>query len=163
MGYDVSKLLRKTASEWEAGKKKVYKCDKIKGLQDCKILHSMQNFKMARKYPSVYVEIDVFMNALLEQWNATFGAKKDRAKASSALKEEAKAPYFLDKTVIFPQLIKRNRKPKKSNKREKTKPLDLDLRAANGDRYHASNCRVFLDNKQGSTELNTNTRSIKLR
>ena len=28
MGYDVSKLLRKTTSEWEAGKKKVYKCDK---------------------------------------------------------------------------------------------------------------------------------------
>nr|WP_314399972.1 hypothetical protein [uncultured Campylobacter sp.] len=103
------------------------------------------------------------MNALLEQWNATFGAKKDRAKASSALKEEAKAPYFLDKTVIFPQLIKRNRKPKKSNKREKTKPLDLDLRAANGDRYHASNCRVFLDNKQGSTEPNVNIVSIKLR
>ena len=148
LGYDVSKLLRKTASEYEGGKKKTYKCDKIKGLQDCKILHSMQNFKMARKYPSVYVEIDVFMNVLLEQWNATFGAKKDRAKASSALKEEAKAPYFLDKTVIFPQLIKRNRKPKKSNKREKTKPLDLDLRAANGDRYHASNCRVFLNKKQ---------------
>lgn len=148
LGYDVSKLLRKTVSEYEGGKKKTYKCDKIKGLQDCKILHSMQNFKMARKYPSAYVEIDVFMNALLEQWNATFGAKKDRAKASSALKEEAKAPYFLDKTVIFPQLIKRNRKPKKSNKREKTKPLDLDLRAANGDRYHASNCRVFLNKKQ---------------
>ncbi len=147
LGYDVSKLLRKTASEYEGGKKKTYKCDKIKGLQDFKILHSMQNFKMARKYPSAYVEIDVFMNALLEQWNATFGAKKDRAKASSALKEEAKAPYFLDKTVIFPQSIKKNRKPQK-NTRKNTKPLDLDLRAANGDRYHASNCRVFLDNKQ---------------
>lgn len=161
LGYDVSKLLRKTASEYEGGKKKTYKCDKIKGLQDCKILHSMQNFKMARKYPSAYVEIDVFMNALLEQWNATFGAKKDRAKASSALKEENKAPYFLDKTVIFPQSIRKNRKPKKS--REKTKPLDLGLRAANGDRYHACNCRVFLDNKQGSTEPNVSIVSIKLR
>jgi hypothetical protein len=33
IGYDVSKLLRKTASEYENGKKKTYKCDKIKGLQ----------------------------------------------------------------------------------------------------------------------------------
>ena len=147
LGYDISKLLRKTASEWEAGKKKVYRCDKIKGLQDCKVLHSMQNFKMARRYPNAYVEIDVFMNALLEQWNATFGAKKDRAKASSALVEENKAPYFLDKTIIFPQSIRKNRKPRKKT-REKTRPLDLDLRAANGDRYHASNCRVFLDSKQ---------------
>ena len=76
IGYDVSKLLRKTTTEYEAGKKKVYKCDKIKGLQDGKILHSMQNFKMAKKYPNTYVEIDVFMNSLLEQWNATFGVKK---------------------------------------------------------------------------------------
>ena len=148
LGYDVSKLLRKTTSEWENGKRRVYKCDRIKDLQEGKILHSMQNFKMARKYPNAYVEIDVFMNSLLEQWNATFGAKKDRARASSALKEEAKAPYFLDKTVIFPQSIKKTRKPKKSNKKEKTKPLDCDLRAANGDRYHASNCRVFLNKKQ---------------
>ena len=148
LGYDVSKLLRKTTSEWENGKRRVYKCDRINDLQEGKILHSMQNFKMARKYPNAYVEIDVFMNSLLEQWNATFGAKKDRARASSALKEEAKAPYFLDKTVIFPQSIKKTRKPKKSNKKEKTKPLDCDLRAANGDRYHASNCRVFLNKKQ---------------
>lgn len=148
IGYDVSKLLRKTTSEWENGKKKTYKCDKIKGLQEGKILHSMQNFKMARKYPNAYVEIDVFMNSLLEQWNATFGAKKDRARASSALKEEAKAPYFLDKTVIFPQSIKKTRKPKKTSKKNNTKPLDLDLRAKNGDRYHACNCRVFLDSKQ---------------
>ena len=149
IGYDVSKLLRKTASEWEAGKKKVYKCDKIKGLQEGKILHSMQNYAMAKRYPNAYVEIDVFMNSLLEQWNATFGSKKNRAKASSALKEETKAPYFLDKTVIFPQSIRKNRKPKKnSNKREKTKPLDLDLRTANGDRYHAYNCRVFLSERQ---------------
>lgn len=69
IGYDVSKLLRKTTSEWENGKKKTYKCDKIKGLQEGKILHSMQNFKMARKYPNAYVEIDVFMNSLLEQWS----------------------------------------------------------------------------------------------
>ena len=33
-------------------------------------------------------------------------------------------------------------------KKENTKPLDLDLRAKNGDRYHASNCRVFLNEKQ---------------
>ena len=118
---------------------------------------------MAKRYPNAYVEIDVFMNSLLEQWNATFGSKKNRAKASSALKEETKAPYFLDKTVIFPQLIKRNRKPQKSIREKNKKPLDSDLRAANGDRYHASNCRVFLDNKQGSTELNANIRSIKLR
>lgn len=148
LGYDVSKLLRKTTSEWENGKRRVYKCDRIKDLQEGKILHSMQNFKMARKYPNAYVEIDVFMNSLLEHWNATFGAKKDRARASSALKEEAKAPYFLDKTVIFPQSIKKTRNLKKSNKKENTKPLDCDLRAKNGDRYHAYNCRVFLDEKQ---------------
>ena len=89
----------------------------------------MQNFQLAKKYPDAYVEIDVFMNSLLEQWNATFGAKKDRAKASSALKEEAKAPYFLDKTIIFPQSIRKNRKPLKGKKEKHTKPLDLDLRA----------------------------------
>ena len=122
LGYDVSKLLRKTASEWENGKKKTYKCDSIKGLQDGKILHSMQNFKMAKKYPNTYVEIDVFMGQLLDQWNATFGSKKNRAKASSALREENRAPYFLDKTVIFPQSIRKNRKPRKSI-REKIKDL----------------------------------------
>ena len=148
IGYDVSRLLRKTASEYENGKKKVYKCDRIKGLQDGKILHSMQNYAMAKRYPNAYVEIDVFMNSLLEQWNATFGSKKNRAKASSALKEETKAPYFLDKTVIFPQSIRKSRKPQKSDKKENTKPLDLDLRAKNGDRYHACNCRVFLNEKQ---------------
>ena len=148
IGYDVSKLLRKTASEWEAGKKKVYKCDKIKGLQEGKILHSMQNFKMAKKHPNAYVEIDIFMNQLLETWNSTFGTKKNRAKMSSEMSLENRAPYILEKVVIFPSSIKRNRKPKKSNKREKTKPLDLDLRAANGDRYHAYNCRVFLNEKQ---------------
>ena len=74
---------------------------------------------MARKYPNAYVEIDVFMNSLLEQWNATFGAKKDRARASSALKEEAKAPYFLDKTVIFPQSIKKLASPKRAIKKKK--------------------------------------------
>ena len=114
LGCDVSKLLRKTTSEWESGKKKTYKCDRIKGLQKGKVLHSMQNFQLAKKYPSAYVKIDIFMNALLEQWNATFGSKKNRAKASSALTEENKAPYFLDKTVIFPQSVRKNRKPKKS-------------------------------------------------
>lgn len=148
LGYDVSKLLRKTASEWENGKKKTYKCDSIKGLQDCKVLHSMQNFQLAKKYPNAHVEIDVFMNSLLEQWNATFGSKKNRAKASSALREENRAPYFLDKTVIFPQSIRKNRKPKKSSKKESLNPLDCDLRAANGERYHASNCRVFLSERQ---------------
>lgn len=147
IGYDVSKLLRKTTTEYEAGKKKVYKCDKIKGLQEGKILHSMQNFKMAKKHPSSYVEIDVFMNSLLEQWNATFGVKKNRAKASSAMSPENRAPYILEKVVIFPSSIRKNRKPRKKN-REKTRPLDLDLRAANGDRYHASNCRVFLSERQ---------------
>ena len=148
IGYDVSKLLRKTTTEYEAGKKKVYKCDKIKGLQEGKILHSMQNFKMAKKHPNAYVEIDIFMNQLLETWNSTFGTKKNRAKMSSEMSPENRAPYILEKVVIFPSSIKRNRKPKKSNKREKTKPLDLDLRAANGDRYHAYNCRVFLNEKQ---------------
>ncbi len=147
LGYDVSKLLRKTTSEWENGKRRVYKCDRIKDLQEGKIIHSMQNFKMAKKYPNVYVEIDVFMGQLLDQWNATFGSKKNRAKASSALREENRAPYFLDKTVIFPQSVRKNRKPRKKNT-EKTKPLDLDLRAANGDRYHAYNCRVFLSAQQ---------------
>ena len=148
LGYDISKLLRKTVSEYEGGKKKTYKCDKIKGLQDCKIIHSMQNYAMAKKYPNAYVEIDVFMNSLLEQWNATFGTKKSRAKASSAMSPENRAPYILDKVVIFPSSIKRNRKPRKSIKKEKTKPLDLDLRAKNGDRYHASNSRVFLSERQ---------------
>ena len=148
LGYDVSKLLRKTTSEWENGKRRVYKCDRIKDLQEGKILHSMQNFKMARKYPNAYVEIDVFMGQLLDQWNATFGSKKNRAKASSALREENRAPYFLDKTVIFPQSVRKNRKPRKSIKKENTKPLDCDLRAKNGDRYHACNCRVFLNEKQ---------------
>ena len=148
LGYDVSKLLRKTTSEWENGKRRVYKCDRIKDLQEGKILHSMQNFKMARKYPHAYVEIDVFMGQLLDQWNATFGSKKNRAKASSALREENRAPYFLDKTVIFPQSIKKTRRSKKTDIKRNTKPLDLDLRAKNGDRYHACNCRVFLDSKQ---------------
>ncbi|MBC2881877.1 hypothetical protein H7R39_01040 [Campylobacter sp. Marseille-Q3452] len=148
IGYDVSKLLRKTASEWENGKKRVYKCDRIKDLQEGKILHSMQNYAMAKRYPNTYIEIDVFMNALLEQWNATFGVKKNRAKASSAMSPENRAPYILEKVVIFPSSIKRNRKPKKTSKKENTKPLDLDLRAKNGDRYHACNCRVFLDSKQ---------------
>ena len=148
LGYDISKLLRKTVSEYEGGKKKTYKCDKIKGLQDCKIIHSMQNYAMAKKYPNAYVEIDVFMNSLLEQWNATFGTKKSRAKASSAMSPENRAPYILEKVVIFPSSIKRNRKPKKTSKKENAKPLDLDLRAKNGDRYHACNCRVFLNEKQ---------------
>lgn len=114
IGYDVSKLLRKTTTEYEAGKKKVYKCDKIKGLQDGKILHSMQNFKMAKKYPNTYVEIDVFMNSLLEQWNATFGVKKNRAKISSEMSPENRAPYILEKVVIFPSSIRKTRKPRKS-------------------------------------------------
>ena len=76
IGYDVSKLLRKTTSEWEAGKKKTYKCDSIKGLQDGKILHSAQNYAMAKRYPNSYVEIDIFMNQFLETWNSTFGSKK---------------------------------------------------------------------------------------
>ena len=88
------------------------------------------------------------MNQLLETWNSTFGVKKNRAKASSAINKETKAPYFLEKVVIFPTSIKKNRKLKKSTQKENTKPLDLDLRASNGDRYHASNCRVFLDSKQ---------------
>lgn len=79
----------------------------------------MQNFQLAKKYPSAYVEIDVFMNALLEQWNATFGAKKDRAKASSALKEEAKMPYFLDKTVIFHNRLKNSQTPKEQREKRK--------------------------------------------
>lgn len=103
---------------------------------------------MAKKYPNAYVEIDVFMNSLLEQWNATFGTKKSRAKASSAMSPENRAPYILDKVVIFPSSIKRNRKPKKTSKKENAKPLDLDLRAKNGDRYHACNCRVFLSERQ---------------
>ena len=148
IGYDVSKLLRKTASEYENGKKRVYKCDRIKDLQEGKILHSAQNFKMARKYPNAYIELDVFMGQLLDQWNATFGTKKNRAKASSAMSPENRAPYILEKVVIFPQNIKKTRKPKKFFGEKNTKPLDLDLRAANGDRYHASNCRVFLDEKQ---------------
>lgn len=148
LGYDVSKLLRKTASEWENGKKRVYKCDKIKGLQEGKILHSAQNFKMARKYPNAYIELDVFMNELLEAWNNTFGVKKNRARAANAINKETKAPYILEKVVIFPSSIKRNRKPKKTSKKENTKPLDLDLRAKNGDRYHASNSRVFLSERQ---------------
>ena len=148
IGYDVSKLLRKTASEYESGKKRVYKCDRIKDLQEGKILHSAQNFKMARKYPNAYIELDVFMGQLLDQWNATFGTKKNRARAANAIKKETKAPYILEKVVIFPQNIKKNRKPKKSIGEKNTKPLDLDLRAKNGDRYHASNSRVFLDEKQ---------------
>lgn len=148
LGFDVSKLLRKTASEYENGKKKTYKCDRIKDLQEGKILHSMQNFKMARKYPNAYVEIDVFMNQLLEVWNSTFGTKKNRARAAGAVNKETKAPYVLKKVVIFPSSIKRNRKPRKSGKKEILSPLDCDLRAKNGDRYHASNCRVFLDSKQ---------------
>ena len=148
LGYDVSKLLRKTANEWENGKKKTYKCDSIKGLQDGKILHSMQNYAMAKRYPNTYIEIDVFMNALLEQWNATFGVKKNRAKASSAMSPENRAPYILEKVVIFPSLIRKNRKLRKSGKKETLNPLDCDLRAANGDRYHACNCRVFLSERQ---------------
>ena len=111
-------------------------------------MHSMQNFKMAKKYPNAYVEIDVFMNELLETWNNTFGVKKNRARAANAMDKETKAPYFLEKVVIFPTSIKKNRKPQKSIGEKNTKPLDLDLRAANGDRYHACNCRVFLDEKQ---------------
>lgn len=148
IGYDVSKLLRKTASEYENGKRRVYKCDRIKDLQEGKILHSAQNFKMARKYPNAYIELDVFMGQLLDQWNATFGTKKNRAKASSAMSPENRAPYILEKVVIFPQNIKKTRKPKKIFGEKNTKPLDLDLRAKNGDRYHACNCRVFLDEKQ---------------
>ena len=148
IGYDVSKLLRKTASEYESGKKRVYKCDRIKDLQEGKILHSAQNFKMAHKYPNAYIELDVFMNELLEAWNNTFGVKKNRARAANAINKETKAPYILERVVIFPSSIKRNRKPKKTSKKENTKPLDLDLRAKNGDRYHAYNCRVFLDEKQ---------------
>ncbi|MBC2883167.1 hypothetical protein H7R39_07850 [Campylobacter sp. Marseille-Q3452] len=148
LGYDVSKLLRKTTTEYEAGKKKVYKCDRIKDLQEGKILHSAQNFKMARKYPSAYIELDVFMNELLETWNNTFGVKKNRARAANAINKETKAPYILEKVVIFPTSIKKNRKPRKIIGEKNTKPLDLDLRAANGDRYHAYNCRVFLNEKQ---------------
>ena len=148
IGYDVSKLLRRTASEYESGKKRVYKCDRIKDLQEGKILHSAQNFKMAHKYPNAYIELDVFMNELLEAWNNTFGVKKNRARAANAINKETKAPYILERVVIFPSSIKRNRKPKKTSKKENTKPLDLDLRAKNGDRYHAYNCRVFLDEKQ---------------
>ncbi|EMG31618.1 hypothetical protein [Campylobacter showae] len=148
LGCDVSKLLRKTASEWENGKKKTYKCDSIKGLQEGKILYSMQNYAMAKRYPNTYIEIDIFMNQLLEQWNTTFGSKKSRAKASSAMSPENRAPYILEKVVIFPSSIRKNRKPKKSSKKESLNPLDCDLRAKNGDRYHASNCRVFLDEKQ---------------
>ncbi|WP_297967923.1 hypothetical protein [uncultured Campylobacter sp.] len=148
LGYDVSKLLRKTASEWENGKKRVYKCDKIKGLQEGKILHSAQNFKMARKYPNAYIELDVFMNELLETWNNTFGVKKNRARAANAINKETKAPYILEKVVIFPTSIKKKRKPKKNGKKENLNPLDCDLRAANGERYHASNCRVFLSERQ---------------
>jgi len=148
IGYDVSKLLRKTASEYESGKKRVYKCDRIKDLQEGKILHSAQNFKMARKYPNAYIELDVFMGQLLDQWNATFGTKKNRARAANAIKKETKAPYILEKVVIFPQNIKKTRKLRKSGKKENLNPLDCDLRAKNGDRYHASNCRVFLNEKQ---------------
>ena len=148
LGYDVSKLLRKTTSEYEGGKKKTYKCDSIKGLQEGKVLHSMQNYAMAKRYPNTYIEIDIFMNQLLETWNSTFGVKKNRAKMSSEMSPENRAPYFLDKTIIFPQSIKKNRKPKKTSKKENLNPLDCDLRAANGDRYHASNCRVFLNEKQ---------------
>ncbi|MGP1533716.1 MAG: hypothetical protein ACTTJF_06610 [Campylobacter sp.] len=148
IGCDVSKLLRKTTSEWENGKKKTYKCDRIKDLQEGKVLHSAQNFKMARKYPNAYIELDVFMNELLEAWNNTFGVKKNRARAANAINKETKAPYILEKVVIFPSSIKRNRKPKKTSKKENAKPLDLDLRAKNGDRYHACNCRVFLSERQ---------------
>lgn len=148
LGYDVSKLLRKTVSEYEGDKKKTYRCDKIKGLQDCKILHSMQNFQLAKKYPNAYIELDIFMNQLLEAWNSTFGTKKNRAKMSSEMSPENRAPYILEKVVIFPSSIKRNRKPKKTSKKENAKPLDLDLRAKNGDRYHACNCRVFLSERQ---------------
>lgn len=108
----------------------------------------MQNYAMAKKYPNTYIEIDVFMNRLLEVWNSTFGTKKNRAKASSEMSPENRAPYILEKVVIFPSSIKRNYKPKKNSKKENTKPLDFDLRAANGDRYHACNCRVFLNEKQ---------------
>ena len=108
----------------------------------------MQNFKMARKYPNAYIELDVFMGQLLDQWNATFGTKKNRAKISSETSPENRAPYVLEKVVIFPSSIRKTRKPRKNIKKENTKPLDLDLRAANGDRYHASNCRVFLSEKQ---------------
>ena len=148
LGYDVSKLLRKTVSEYEGDKKKTYRCDKIKGLQDCKILHNMQNFQLAKKYPNAYIELDIFMNQLLEAWNSTFGTKKNRAKMSSEMSPENRAPYILEKVVIFPSSIKRNRKPKKTSKKENAKPLDLDLRAKNGDRYHACNCRVFLSERQ---------------
>ena len=148
LGYDVSKLLRKTASESKNGKKKAYKCERIKDLQEGKVLHSAQNFKMARKYPNAYIELDVFMNELLEAWNNTFGVKKNRARAANAINKETKAPYILEKVVIFPTSIKKNRKPKKSIGEKNTKPLDLDLRAKNGDRYHAYNCRVFLSERQ---------------
>lgn len=148
IGYDISKLLRRTASEYESGKKRVYKCDRIKDLQEGKILHSAQNFKMAHKYPNAYIELDVFMNELLEAWNNTFGVKKNRARAANAINKETKAPYILERVVIFPSSIKRNRKPKKTSKKENAKPLDLDLRAKNGDRYHACNCRVFLSERQ---------------
>ena len=88
------------------------------------------------------------MNRLLEVWNSTFGTKKNRARAAGAVNKETKAPYVLEKVVIFPSSIKRNRKPRKSSKKETLNPLDCDLRAANGDRYHACNCRVFLSEKQ---------------
>jgi hypothetical protein len=88
------------------------------------------------------------MNELLETWNNTFGVKKNRARAANAMDKETKAPYFLDKVVIFPISIKKNRKPKKNIGEKNAKPLDLDLRAKNGDRYHAYNCRVFLSVQQ---------------
>ena len=68
---------------------------------------------MARKYPNAYIELDVFMNELLEAWNNTFGVKKNRARAANAINKETKAPYILEKVVIFPTSIKKNRKPKK--------------------------------------------------
>lgn len=115
----------------------------------------MERFYTARKttlwlsaYPNSYVEIDIFMNQFLETWNSTFGTKKNRAKISSEMSPENRVPYILEKVVIFPSSIRKTRKPKKSTQKENTKPLDCDLRAKNGDRYHASNCRVFLDNKQ---------------
>ena len=113
----------------------------VKDVQKQKIVHFLQNPKMAKSLPRADGELRTLFRLFENVWDAKAKARKKRGEKIENPKdaELRSRELYVPQLKIFPSqpaiLAKRKKELRKARDEDLT-PLDITLRAANGDRIH---------------------------
>ena len=114
----------------------------VKDVQKQKIVHFLQNSKMEKSLPRADGELRTLFKLFESVWDAKARARKKRGEKIENPKdaELRSRELYVPQLKIFPSqtaiLAKRKKELRKARDEDLAAPLDITLRAANGDRIH---------------------------